>query len=576
MNRTRLRYFFRLSAVRAAAVGLAFLSGPGTPAVDAQSPVPGNTQRVVVKLKAAPGTAAPDAPAVQALERAGRLRRTDSAFPAAQGPARAFSQRQKRAAPDGETRAAQLRDALARTFVLTLDSPAAMSEALARLRADPSVEYAEPDVLVSEVWTPNDPNYTAAAMWGLFKIQAGAAWDLSRGAGVVVAVTDSGVDHTHPDIAGNIWTNPGEIAGNGVDDDGNGFVDDWRGWDFSANDNNPADVTSHGTHVAGTVAAVGDNGIGVVGAAPGAKIMMVRGLGDTGTGTLTTLCNTVIYAADNGADVINASWGTNGRYDTARDCMDYAAARGALVIVAAGNGNMDVEDFTPAWVQSAVAVANTDSNDQRNATSNFGAKILVGAPGTSILSLQPGGTYRNGNGTSFAAPHVAGVAALLLSRDPALTRNQVRAIIAASADDIGAPGFDALFGHGRLNAFKALSHGPVPDFALAAPERRAVVSGLVDIRGTAAGATFSSYRIDSGSGAAPSDWTTGPVRGTPVVNGVLESWDSRAVPNGLRAIRLVVTDNAGATYEHRGLVEVQNTAPQDPPPVSPKNLRRRP
>src|SRR6185369_7783276 len=191
----------------------------------------------------------------------------------------------------------------------------------------------------------NDPYFNSLGtwgqwyddLWGVKKIGAPSAWDTTAGAGVVVAVVDTGIDFTHPDLAGNIFTNPKEIPGNGIDDDHNGYVDDYQGWNFVASNNSPIDDHGHGTHVAGTIAASGNNGIGVIGVAWQAKVMPLKGLSSTGSGWDSDLAHAIIYAADNGADVISNSWGGFGQSQTEADAVAYAYSLGAVVVAAAGN-----------------------------------------------------------------------------------------------------------------------------------------------------------------------------------------------------------------------------------------------
>src|SRR5712691_6534289 len=218
---------------------------------------------------------------------------------------------------------------LSRTYRLeaAVASGPELEALLASLAADPDVEYAEEDKRAAISLVPNDPYFSSTGTWGqayadlygLKKIGADVAWDSAAGEGVTVAVVDTGVDYTHADLADNIWTNAGEIPGNGIDDDGNGYVDDVRGWDFvgasynaPAPDADPGDGHGHGTHVAGTIAAEGNNGVGVIGVAWKARVMAVKGLDNGGSGLYSQLASAIVYAADNGADVINASWGGTG------------------------------------------------------------------------------------------------------------------------------------------------------------------------------------------------------------------------------------------------------------------------
>lgn len=222
------------------------------------------------------------------------------------------------------------------------------------------VEWCQPNYIVqaTQAFVPNDPFYHSrgsfgqgyADLWGLWQMRMDRAWATTRGEGVVVAVVDTGLDFFHPDMAGNIWINPGEITGNGVDDDRNGKIDDTVGWDFVDNDNVPWDFHGHGTHVAGTIAAVGNNELGIIGVAPGAKIMAVRGLDEGGSGDDTELARALLYAAEMGAEVINNSWGHSFpvlSVPVLEDAVRTVAGMGVVVVFAAGNAGKDVFFFSP-------------------------------------------------------------------------------------------------------------------------------------------------------------------------------------------------------------------------------------
>jgi hypothetical protein len=276
--------------------------------------------------------------------------------------------------------------------------------------------------------------------WGLNTVKAPEAWAQGHtGQGIVVAVIDTGVDYTHLDLDGNIWVNQGEIAGNGIDDDGNGFVDDVRGWDFVANDNSPMDEQGHGTHVAGTIAAE-KNEFGVTGVAYNAKIMPVRVLNAGGSGSVSNIAAGIKYAADNGADVINLSLG--GAYSSEiEDAVQYATAKGSVVVMAAGNESAS-QPSSPANLANQWGIA-VGAVDRTNRMANFSNKAsippldYVVAPGVDIYSTTPGNTYSSFNGTSMATPHVAGVAALMLSANPNLTAAEVESILTQTANPTG-------------------------------------------------------------------------------------------------------------------------------------------
>ncbi|MBI3997105.1 MAG: S8 family serine peptidase [Candidatus Omnitrophica bacterium] len=401
-----------------------------------------------------------------------------------------FPQRSARAPKD-----AVLPD-LTQVYVLEVPQETDIQAAVADFAQDPHVVYAQPNYLVEVQWTPNDPYYNSSGswgqpyedLWGLKKIQAAQAWEVTQGQGILVAVIDTGVDYTHPDLASNLWVNPLEIAGNGLDDDDNGYVDDTRGWDFSTSRPDPMDRYGHGTHVAGTIAAVGDNGIGIVGVAPHSTVLPVKGLNDDGNGYETNLAEAIIYAAEQGADVINNSWGGFGEMQAIRDAIRYAHASGVVVLAAAGNDSSRVEDgFFPANQQEVIAVAASTQDDERAVFSNWGEKLDVSAPGGgrgddrsdgsplwNILSLSVPGSnlerqlpsnvvspgYLRLAGTSMACPHAAGVAALVIAAHSDYSNEAVRAALRFGADDVGAPGKDRDSGFGRVNAWGAVTAEP--------------------------------------------------------------------------------------------------------------------
>ncbi|MBK8872280.1 MAG: S8 family serine peptidase [Elusimicrobia bacterium] len=448
-----------------------------------------------------------------------------------------------------------------RTVVLDLSNEKDLTRALQDYQISPDVEWAKPALVLNVQGVPNDPMYSS--LWGMTKVEAPLAWDLATGAGIVVAVVDTGIDTGHADLATNLWANPGEIPANGIDDDANGFVDDVRGWNFVSNNNTPNDGHSHGSHVSGTVAAVGNNGVGVVGLARSAKIMALKGLDDDGSGYDTDLAQCILYAADNGARVINMSWGGQGDSPLIEEALEYAHALGVVLVAAAGNASVDASLFIPAKYADVIAVSAFNSADAIAPFSNFGSKIDVAAPGVSILSTVPGGYYSSYNGTSMAAPHVAGLAALLLSQKPALTNEQVRQTLRLSADDVGPAGVDTQAGYGRINAWRALQLSSPPNLLVTAPVQFGVVGKNVDVMGSVDGGTFVSRQLQYGAGSAPSVFTSfaGPSSAS-VTNGRLGTWDTTLLSEGLYSLRLLVSGSGGVSWTHTvSPVRVDHTGP---------------
>jgi len=291
------------------------------------------------------------------------------------------------------------------------------------------VKYAEPNYIVEIQKTPDDPDY--GFLWGMNTIMAPSAWEFTTGSKeVLVAVVDSGVDYNHPDLAANMWTNPGEIPDNGIDDDGNGYIDDYYGWNFANDDADPMDRNGHGTHVAGTIGAVGNNGVGVAGVNWDVSIMAVKGLGDDGRGFTFDLIAGVIYASNMGADIINNSWGGGLPSHALEEAVRMSPA---FIVFAAGNDsiNLDIEpDSTTINAPNVLLVAASNSVGNPAPFTNYGkATVHVAAPGVSIYSTTPNNNYAFYQGTSMAAPMVSGLAALMKAANPELSANEIKNVI---------------------------------------------------------------------------------------------------------------------------------------------------
>jgi len=346
-----------------------------------------------------------------------------------------------------------------------------VESAVEALRHNPNVQYAEPNYVVNLDLVPNDPRLNE--LWGMINtgqtggtpdadIDADMAWTVSTGSSnVVVGVIDTGVDYNHPELAANIWTNPGEIPGNGIDDDNNGYVDDVHGYDFYNHDGDPIDDHYHGTHVSGTIGAVGDNNIGVVGVNWHVKIMGLKFLSSGGSGSTAGAIEAVDYSVMMGVDMTSNSWGGGGFSQALYDSIQAAGVANMAFVAASGNNgaNTDTSPHYPSAydLSNIISVAATDHNDLKASFSNYGATTVdLGAPGVDILSTEPGNSYGLLSGTSMATPHVSGVCALIRSVSPGIPVAQLKSVLLAATDPIPSMNGITVSG-GRLNAFFAIA-----------------------------------------------------------------------------------------------------------------------
>lgn len=418
-------------------------------------------------------------------------------------------------------------------FKFILDKEGNIFDIIQEYIKDDHVEYAEPNYIYSTCAVPNDPFFDM--QWALHNtgqtggfpdadIDATEAWDIETGnENVRIAILDTGIDWNHPDLADNIWVNSGEdINGNGIvdpsdfdgiDTDGNGFVDDIRGWDFvdlegteeimfldpdedgMVEDNDPMDFHGHGTHCAGISAAVTDNSIGVAGVCWNCKIMPIRAGWKTtifGSASLLTddIIEGIVYAADMGADVISMSFGGKLYSQAINDAVDYAFEKGVMLVAAAGNDNKK-QKFYPAAYDNVIAVAATDHSDNKATFSNYGRWIDIAAPGVDIESTLFDDTYVAWNGTSMACPHVAGLVALLLSKNHSLSADMVKTILFNTVDNVDSTDY---IGRGRINAFKAVQREPAIALLNIFPDWTDV-KGIINITGTAWGEKFKYYTL---------------------------------------------------------------------------------
>ncbi|MDP2820077.1 MAG: S8 family serine peptidase [Polaromonas sp.] len=521
------------TALLAAAVSLLFATN--AQAVEGVAPVPASVPgRLLVKFKS-------EADADAAHGQAGKLG--------------VHAIRHLRAGGKPETAIAK------RWRVMHFADDASLATMMDRLSRLPGVEWVEPDQVVSAAAIPNDSRF--GELWGMHNIgqtggipdadlDAPEAWDTLKGGAVLVAVVDTGVDYNHADLAANVWSNPGEIAANGVDDDRNGYVDDTRGWNFVADNNNPYDDNSHGSHVSGTIAAVGDNGQGVVGVNRLARILPLKFLDAQGYGYTSDAVEAIYYAIDQGAKVMNHSWGGASYSQSLADAFTAALNANIVMAVAAGNASQDLDTVPsyPAALPHAniITVAATTHNDDLAYFSNYGAlSVDLGAPGEAILSSVPGNGYASYSGTSMATPHVAGAASLLLAANANLSSSQVKDILLGAANPVAALAGKSVSG-GRLNLQAALAAAVtqpavnLPPVANAGPDLALARGARAVLNGTASfdpDGTIASYAWVSSNRTVVSI-VAGATTATPTV-----AVSTRARSGTVVTLTLTVSDNKG-------------------------------
>ncbi|MBW6514523.1 MAG: S8 family serine peptidase [Candidatus Syntrophosphaera sp.] len=461
----------------------------------------------------------------------------------------------------------------------------------------PGIEYVQPNGLSSLHLEPNDPLYHLQFHDVTSNPQA---WNYTTGSStVIVGVIDSGALIHHPDLWPNIYINPGEIPDNGIDDDGNGYIDDWCGWDFAdapelsdtavgdylEQDNDVEDENFHGTHVAGIVGAVGNNGIGVTGVAWNVKIMPIRAgfRTTTGAGYLQDddAAAAIIYAADNGCHIINMSWGDPEYSPIIGDACQYAYDKGVTLVASAGNDPGPYLSY-PAKLSTVISVGAINRTRTIAGFSSYGMDMDLVAPGEMVLStykLEAGEQYFEQSGTSMSAPYVCGAAALLLSLHPGLSPAEVRARLCSSTDDLGVPGFDQFYGHGLLNTKKLLENTTPPLVYIDTPLEQSGITDSVDITGTVKGDHFFRYSVMYTDVAVPTilDWfdvqshQNYPTFHTQQVeNGVLARFHIPDwFPEGVYTIRVQFENSSGSKYNYYRAVEYDRS----PPALIPESLQ---
>jgi len=428
-------------------------------------------------------------------------------------------------------------------------SEKAVVQALSR---NPHFKFVELDRRVKSTFAPNDPYF--GSEWHLTKVGAPSAWDLSQGAGITIAILDSGVDASHPDLAANLVP----------------------GYNFVDNNTNTADVCGHGTAVAGTAAASSNNATGVAGVSGQSRIMPVRiAYFDSGMNSCyayySTVASGITYAADHGARVANVSYGGVAGSAAVQSAAQYMKNKGGLVFVSAGNNGID-EGIAPTTTM--IPVSATDGNDTRTSWSSYGSFVALSAPGAGIWTTSQGGTYQGWSGTSFSSPLAAGVAALMMGAQPALDGASIESLMYVTAVDLGAAGRDPYYGYGRVNAAAAVQAAATttvavdtqaPTSAITAPKANVTVSGLVPI-GVAAADNLGVAQVQlQVNGTTMAIDTSSPFG---------FSWDSTGVANGMATLVAVAYDAAGnATASAPIAVNVANGIVAPVPDTTAPSLR---
>ena len=475
-------------------------------------------------------------------------------------------------------------------------SPAEADRALQALQGSPFVEYVQRNYLYHVDEMPNDS--AASGQWnlqqiGIFQLWASGFFDQQLPT-VKVGVLDTGVDYLHPDISRQISQNDGETGldangqdkrFNGIDDDGNGFVDDWRGYDFvdqqdpdlgdwSTRDNDPMDENGHGTAVAGIIGAQSNNGIGIAGASPVARILPLRAFNSSGVGTDADIAAAIVYAADNGVQVLNMSFGDVISSPLLKDAIHYAYEKNVVLIASSGNDGTSYPHY-PSDFSDVISVGSVTQDDVKSIFSSYGPSLALVAPGEGISTLKLGGGYQSSfSGTSAAAPHVSAVASLIISQAqasrsskvsaPPLTNDEVKAELTGGATDLGDPGWDNTYGAGLVNARVLLSAGSRNVVRIQSPDVDAQLSASpVRIIGTANTDQLASVQLFYGFGDDPSSWQAiGQSSGKRFINDTLGVWDITNLSDGVYTLRLEVKNIQGGDVESRNRVLILRSTPR--------------
>jgi len=414
---------------------------------------------------------------------------------------------------------------LNRALLLRFPDDVDIEAEMQRLEGQVGVEWVSFNHIYRASYTPNDSDF--ATQWYLPVIEAQAAWDITRGdTSVIIGIIDTGIDYTHPDLILNLWRNTAEISGNGIDDDDNGFIDDTIGWDFVdapsfptggddlVRDADPMDEMGHGTFVAGVASATTDNEVGIASIGFRCRLMSLRAGNSQGWLEEDDVAAALLYAMNNGAGVVNMSFGDVAASPLLSETVRLVHDAGVVLVASAGNSHSSMIHY-PSGYSEVICVGASNQNDQRASFSNYGPWVDVFAPGTDILSTELGGTVGTwsglNQGTSYTAPMVAGLVGLLLSANPLLTPEQVLNLLRQTADDLYPAGWDSSTTHGRINARRAVENAGFTSGVVAriiSPQSDEGFSAPFEVIGTAAGPALNSWKLLWGVGENPLEWVT--------------------------------------------------------------------
>lgn len=474
---------------------------------------------------------------------------------------------------------------LSRIVKLSFNNITDSNSVLQMAAGDPDIEYIEPAHIYHVDYIPNDS--LVSQQWALSKIDAFDAWNITQGSDtVLLGIVDTGIDYLHPDLKNKIKFNSEEMGTdsqgrdkrtNGIDDDGNGFIDDYMGWDFVDRvgypydstggdylgwDNDPWDDFGHGTYIAGIAAAETNNGFGIAGVAPKIKVLNIRAFDPTGNGGEDDVAAAILYAVLMKCKVINMSFGDDSFSYVLRDVIRYAYSQNIVLVASSGNSGSDQPHY-PSGYSEVICVGNSTQEDYVASSSNYGSTLDLVAPGSSILTTSKDGSYAEVSGTSASAPFVSATAALLLSIGN-FTNEEVKQIIKSTCDDIGDPGWDIHSGAGRLNLYRALSIPAASIIKFNTPKQDyATDQDTLDINATVMSAYFQSCDLYYGTGINPSNWTTLFLNQKyQFSNKDIYKLSLSSLPDTVYNLRLVVHLINGNTLEERVNFYVMRSAPQ--------------